>query len=74
MFLLEIKSGQTVTQDSFKGLHGVARAAGERVKGGAVLYGDATEQLRSEWQAWPADHLPHLLERAGKILLGPECA
>ena len=61
LFLLEIKSGQTVTQDYFKGLHGVRRAVGERIKGGAVLYGGETAQNRSDWQAWPIGHLPDLL-------------
>lgn len=71
MFLLEIKSGQTVTQDYFKGLHGVTRAAGERIKGGAVPYGGATAQRRSDWQVWPVGHLPHLLEDVETICTAP---
>ena len=69
IFLLEIKSGQTVTQDYFKGLHGVTRAVGERIKGGAVLYGGATAQSRSDWQAWPVGHLPHLLKHVERFFM-----
>ncbi len=60
MFLLEIKSGQTITQDYFKGLHGLARSATDRIKGGAVLHGGAMEQIRSDWRAWPLTQTANL--------------
>jgi uncharacterized protein len=69
IFLIEIKSGQTVTQDYFKGLHGVRRAVGERIKGGAVLYGGQTAQNRSDWQAWPVGNLPHLLGHVERFFM-----
>jgi len=52
-----------------QGLHGVRRAVGERIKGGAVLYGGATAQSRSDWQAWPVGHLPNLLGLAERLFM-----
>jgi hypothetical protein len=36
---VEIKSGQTVTRDYFQGLNRFAKVAGDRLTGGAVVYG-----------------------------------
>jgi len=57
--VLEIKSGQTVTRDSFQGLHRFARVAGDRVRGGAVVYRGSKGQARSDWGFGPSMSWKH---------------
>ena len=61
--VLEIKSGQTVARDSFQGLHRFARVAGDRVRGGAVVYRGSKGQARSDWEVWPIHELRTLCDR-----------
>ena len=70
-FLLEIKSGQIVTQDYFKVLPGITQTVGERIKGGhgEVFYGGATPQISSDWQVWLGGHLLHLLVHIEKLFM-----
>ena len=62
--LLEIKSGQTVTRDYFQGLNRFAKVAGDRIRGGAVVYGGSKGQPRSDWEVWPIHELEPLSDRA----------
>lgn len=61
--LIEIKSGQTVTNHFFQGLNRFSKVAKERIRGGMVVYGGAKRQSRSDWEAWPIIDLGGLLER-----------
>lgn len=61
--LMEIKSGQTVTKQFFQGLNKFARIAGERVRGGVVIYGGERYQPRSDWEAWPLRDLGKLPDK-----------
>ena len=61
---LEIKSGQTVAKDYFQGLHRFAKVAGDRIQGGAVVYGGRRGQARSDWEVWPFHELKRLSDRA----------
>ena len=61
---MEIKSGQTVTRDYFQGLNRFAKVAGDRLTGGAVVYGGDKRQLRSDWEVWPVAELDSLASRA----------
>ncbi len=61
---VEIKSGQTVTRDYFQGLNRFAKVAGDRLTGGAVVYGGDKRQLRSDWEVWPVAELDRLAARA----------
>ena len=62
LFLVEIKSGQTVTGDYFKGLNQVGSILGDRVKGRAVVYGGQTGQRRSDCTVLPIAQLADLTE------------
>lgn len=64
MVLVEIKSGQTVTDAFFRGLNRFADIAGDRIRGGLVLYGGAEGQRRSTWEVRPVKDLGGLLHRA----------
>jgi predicted AAA+ superfamily ATPase len=61
--LIEIKSGQTVTNHFFQGLNSFSKVAKERIRGGMVVYGGAKRQSRSDWEAWPIIDLAGLLEK-----------
>jgi uncharacterized protein len=61
--LMEIKSGQTVTRDYFQGLDRFRNVAGDRIKGGLVVYGGTKHQPRSEWEAWPVKDLGMLYDK-----------
>jgi hypothetical protein len=60
---VEIKSGQTVTRDYFQGLNRFAMVAGDRLTGGAVVYGGDKRQLRSDWEVWPVAELDRFASR-----------
>ena len=62
--VLEIKSGQTVARDYFQGLDRFAKVAGDRIRGGAVVYGGNKGQARSDWEVWPIHELGTLSDRA----------
>lgn len=61
--LIEIKSGQTMTNHFFQGLNRFSKVAKERIRGGMVVYGGAKRQSRSDWEAWPIIDLGGLLEK-----------
>lgn len=58
--LVEIKSGRTVTDAFFRGLKRISRIAGDRIRGGGVLYGGTEAQTRSDWTVWPIQDLGNL--------------
>ena len=60
---IEIKSGQTVTRDYFRGLNRFAGICGDRIKSGAVVYGGREGQPRSDWEVWPIRDLGGLSEK-----------
>ncbi len=49
---IEIKAGATVNADYFRGLTQFAKAHGDHLESGGVIYGGAQNQARSEWQVW----------------------
>ena len=49
---LEIKAGATVNPDYFRGLRQFAKAHGDRMEGGCVIYGGQQDQRRSDWPVW----------------------
>jgi predicted AAA+ superfamily ATPase len=49
---IEIKAGSTVNPDYFRGLAQFAKAHGEQLESGCVLYGGAQDQSRSDWPVW----------------------
>jgi uncharacterized protein len=67
VFLVEIKSGQTMMAHFFKGLNQFSKVAADRVKAGVVVYGGTTAQSRSDWEAWPIQDLGQFYERAVKL-------
>ncbi len=64
LVLVEIKAGQTVSRDYFKGLDRFAGVAGERIKGGMVIFGGQKAQRRSSWEVWPVIDIGELRNRA----------
>lgn len=63
LVLLEIKSGQTVTKQFFKGLNQLQKIIPNRIQGGGVLYGGSKGQRRSDWPVWPLKRLRDLLNK-----------
>jgi hypothetical protein len=49
---IEIKAGATVSSDWFRGLAQFAKAHGEHLEGGCVVYGGEFNQARSDWPVW----------------------
>ena len=49
---IEIKAGATVNPDYFRGLAQFAKAHGEHLEGGCVIYGGTQNQSRSDWPVW----------------------
>lgn len=49
---VEIKAGATVNPDYFRGLAQFAKAHGDAMEGGCVIYGGAQTQARSDWPVW----------------------
>lgn len=66
--LIEIKSGQTVNEHFFRGLKRFSSIAGERIRGGGVLYGGLEHQRRSDWEVWPVQALGSLYQAIHQIL------
>jgi len=66
---VDIKSGQTVTRDYFQGLNRFDKVAGDRLTGGAVVYGGDKRQLRSDWEVWPVAELDRLAFRASSLFV-----
>ncbi|MGL4575506.1 MAG: ATP-binding protein [Burkholderiaceae bacterium] len=52
MRAVEIKAGATVNPDYFRGLAQFAKAHGEHLEGGCVIYGGTGGQQRSDWPVW----------------------
>ena len=50
---IEIKAGQTVNSDYWRGLNQFAKHHGEHLESGGVIYGGRQAQKRSDWQVWP---------------------
>jgi len=65
--LLEIKSGQTVTKHFFSGMDNFSRVAGDRVRGGVLVYGGDRRQLRSDWEVLPVSDLDQLVPKMRSV-------
>lgn len=50
---IEIKAGATIHTDVFRGLTQFAKAHGEHLERGVVIYGGKEIQHRSDWLVWP---------------------
>jgi len=66
--LVEIKSGQTVSKQFFKGLDQFKRIAQNRVRGGILVYGGANPQARSDWTVLPVAGLGDMTRQIDQIL------
>lgn len=49
---IEIKAGATVNADYFRGLTQFAKAHGDQMEAGCVIYGGLSSQHRSVWPVW----------------------
>ncbi len=61
--LIEIKSGQTITDHFFRGLNNFSKIAKKQIRGGVVIYGGEKKQSRSDWDVWPVKDLGKLPEK-----------
>ena len=63
MHAVEVKAGETVTQDYFKGLRQLAGLGGITVGDSAVVYGGMASQPRSDFAVIPALQCDRLFAR-----------
>lgn len=63
MLAVEVKSGQTVSKDYFKGLKALDKVVGEDVSARAIIYGGDREEVRSETQISNYFNIKPLLDR-----------
>lgn len=56
---IEIKAGQTVNPDYFKGLQQFIKAHPAQLASGRVIYGGSSKQTRSDWQVYSWQSLRH---------------
>ncbi len=56
---IEIKAGQTVNPDYFKGLQQFVKAHPAQLASGRVIYGGSSKQTRSDWQVYSWQSLRH---------------
>jgi len=66
--LVEIKSGQTVSRQFFKGLDRFKHIVPNRIRGGILIYGGATPQARSDWPVMPVASLGDMTRQIDQIL------
>ncbi|OPY04893.1 MAG: hypothetical protein A4E66_02524 [Syntrophus sp. PtaB.Bin001] len=62
IFPLEIKAGETVSADSFRGLKSFARVIPEWPYGGGLIYGGMEKQTRSNVKVFPVMSIHELLD------------
>lgn len=67
LVLVEIKSGQTVSRDYFKGLYRCYETLGHQVTGGLVVYAGCQKQPRSDWPVWPIKDIAQLVTKANEF-------
>lgn len=58
--LIEIKAGQTITKDYFRGMNQFKKIAAHRIAGGIIIYDGPKAQDRSDWHVLPAQNISHL--------------
>ncbi len=61
--LLEIKSGETINRHFFQGMERFSKVAGERIRGGILVYGGTKAQSRSDWEVLPVKDLWKIPEK-----------
>ncbi len=60
---VEIKAGQTVTPDYFRGLRSFARTIGDLPLGGAVAYAGGEARVQNGWRVVPWTEVPAFLNQ-----------
>ncbi len=60
-FPVEVKAGQTITPDFFRGLRSFERTMGALPLGGAVVYGGEEARVQQGWRVIPWRRIPSLL-------------
>jgi hypothetical protein len=61
-FPIEIKSGETIVPDFFKGLSAFAKIAPSPAQGAGLVYGGSEQQNRSQAQVWPITRMHEMLD------------
>jgi len=62
IFPVEIKSGETIVPDFFKGLHAFSKVSPPLTLGAGLVYGGHDQQNRSQAQVWPILRMHELLD------------
>ena len=60
-FPVEIKSGETIVPDFFKGLNAFAKVAPPFIYGAGLVYGGCEQQNRTQAQVWPILRMHEML-------------
>lgn len=61
IFPIEIKSGETIVSDFFKGLSKFSKISPERTLGAGLVYGGSEQQRRSQAEIWPIVRIHEML-------------
>ena len=61
-FPIEIKSGETIASDFFKGLTAFAKISPPLTRGAGLVYGGSEQQNRSQAQVWPVIRMHEMLD------------
>lgn len=67
LFPIEIKAGETVTSDYFKGLKYFRKIISDLPLGAGVIYGGSERQVRSDARIYPVCDLEEMLNEIGSI-------
>lgn len=59
---IEIKSGETIVPDYFKGLSSFAKISPPGIRGAGLVYGGSEQQNRSQAQVWPVVRMHEMLD------------
>lgn len=62
LFPIEIKSGETIVPDFFKGLTTFSKISPPLTRGAGLVYGGAEQQHRSQAQVWPVLRMHEMLD------------
>lgn len=62
LFPIEIKSGETIVPDFFKGLTAFSKISPPLTRGAGLVYGGAEQQNRSQAQVWPVMRMHEMLD------------
>lgn len=62
LFPIEIKSGETIVPDFFKGLTAFSKISPPLTRGAGLVYGGTEQQNRSQAQVWPVLRMHEMLD------------